>query len=60
MIDTKRNICEECEHVSELPECMPWEDDEIIWGNGVGNDNIVQCKNYKGELTDGDLQEKGE
>ena len=38
MIDTKRNLCNTCKH--SIPTC---EAVNIEFGNGVGNDNVVNC-----------------
>ena len=41
MIDTKRHLCSTC--IFNYPECPG---DDIVFGDGIGNDNICECKNY--------------
>jgi hypothetical protein len=41
-MDTKIHLCNTCERRYSL-ECMP---DVIEFGDGLGNDNIIQCVNY--------------
>lgn len=43
MMNTKRNLCDSCS-INNVPVCLT---DDIVFGNGVGNDNIIKCKNYK-------------
>ena len=38
------HLCDSCRHVS--PEC-PSEEDDVIYGNGKGNDNICACNKYE-------------
>lgn len=45
-IDTKVNLCDTCNLQSEFPTCM---EDNILFGDGRGNDNIIKCDNYEGE-----------
>lgn len=56
--DTKENLCDKCQRRSEIPECMP---DDLEFGNGIGNDNIIACSNcltkysktiYPGEISE--------
>ena len=42
-MNTKRNLCDSCT-INNVPVCLT---DDIVFGNGVGNDNISKCKNYK-------------
>lgn len=44
-IDTKINLCDSC--IYSIPEC---ELGEIKYGDGFGNDNIIECSQYE---TDG-------
>jgi len=36
------NLCDGCSRRDEIPECIP---DNVIFGDGVGNDNIIECFN---------------
>ena len=49
--DTKRNLCDSCKHF--FAECSATSDD-IIFGDGVGNDNVYDCAKYesKSEIID--------
>ena len=38
------HLCDSCRHV--FPEC-PSEEDDVIYGNGKGNDNICACNKYE-------------
>ena len=38
------HLCDSCRHV--FPEC-PSEKDDVIFGNGKGNDNICACNKYE-------------
>lgn len=38
------HLCDSCRHV--YPEC-PIEKDDVIFGNGKGNDNICACNKYE-------------
>ena len=40
--ENETNLCKSCCH--EYPTC---DADDIIFGNGVGNDNICACSNYE-------------
>lgn len=41
------HLCNECQkYISEFPECMP---DDVQFGNGFGNDNIIECSNFEKE-----------
>jgi len=46
---TKVNLCTTCEY--EFANCKATEDD-TKFGDGVGNDNVYQCKVYKEATTD--------
>ena len=41
-ISTKENLCDTC--LNSYPSCNPPKD--LQFGNGVGNDNIIECKKY--------------
>lgn len=45
MIDTTINLCDQCPHRGDFPECLPNEG-EIEFGNGPGFDNVISCVNY--------------
>ena len=42
--DNQINLCDSCDY--SYPEC-PSEKDDVIFGNGIGNDNICACNKYK-------------
>lgn len=44
MPDTLGNLCDSCEF--ELPTCDAQSTD-IVYGNGMGGDNIIECPCYK-------------
>jgi hypothetical protein len=55
--DRKENLCDTCQRRTEIPICMP---DDIEFGDGLGNDNIIACSNclckysntiYPGEIS---------
>lgn len=39
--DTREHLCATCPNVKEFPQCIP---DEVEFGNGIGNDNIIGCR----------------
>lgn len=43
------NLCDSCTYT--YPEC-PSEKDDVIFGNGIGNDNICACNKYQPVATD--------
>ncbi len=45
-IDTKVNLCDTCNNRQEYPVCSPT---DVKYGDGLGNDNIIKCPNYKPE-----------
>lgn len=42
--DNQINLCDSCDY--SYPEC-PSEKDDVIFGNGIGNDNICACNKYQ-------------
>ena len=40
--DSKENLCDTCPKRSDFPACLP---ENVEYGNGVGNDNIIACSN---------------
>lgn len=38
------HLCDSCKY--DYPKC-PSESDDVIFGNGIGNDNICACNRYK-------------
>lgn len=47
MLDRELNLCDDCGNVNSFPDCLPiFTSNEIIFGEGVGKDNIIYCKNY--------------
>ena len=43
MADTKINLCDTCTERNDYPICCP---PDVTFGNGKGNDNIIQCSKY--------------
>ena len=43
MENTKINLCDTC--TFNYPECDA-KGDQIVFGNGKGNDNVIFCKEY--------------
>ena len=44
--NSKDNLCDSCELKGQIPECF---NDDLEFGDGRGNDNIIECKNYIGD-----------
>lgn len=42
--DNQTNLCDSCDY--SYPDC-PTKNDDVIFGNGIGNDNICACNKYK-------------
>ena len=42
--DNQTNLCDSCDYL--YPDCPSGKDD-VIFGNGIGNDNICACNKYK-------------
>lgn len=42
--DNQINLCDSCNY--SYPDC-PSKNDDVIFGNGIGNDNICACNKYK-------------
>jgi len=42
--DNQTNLCDSCNY--SYPDC-PSKNDDVIFGNGIGNDNICACNKYK-------------
>jgi len=42
-VDTKINLCDTCTERNDYPICCP---PDVTFGNGKGNDNIIQCSKY--------------
>ena len=42
--DNQINLCDSCDY--SYPDC-PSKNDDVIFGNGIGNDNICACNKYK-------------
>lgn len=40
--NSQDNLCDQCEQRDTFPECLP---DDVVFGNGPGFDNIIECKN---------------
>lgn len=46
--DHSCNICDQCGNYCNYPECLP-DFEEVLYGCGKGNDNIIACKNFSGD-----------
>jgi len=46
--DTKINLCDTCKFT--VPECRPLFED-LKFGDGTGNDNVIKCDEYQNEET---------
>ena len=44
-MDTKKHICYDCWNNGDFPECLP-SFEEVKYGDNIGNDNILECKNF--------------
>ena len=42
-INNQINLCDSCKYL--YPAC-PSEEDDVLYGNGIGNDNICACNKY--------------
>ena len=42
--DNQTNLCNSCDY--SFPDC-PSKNGDVIFGNGIGNDNICACNKYK-------------
>ena len=38
------NLCDVCDSKNSFPQCLPV--DDVEFGDGHGNDNVVFCCNY--------------
>ncbi len=55
-IDTKINLCGSCTKFKDLfPECSG---DDVLFGDGYGNDNIYKCGNFVDGTTDDSLKDE--
>ena len=43
-LDNQINLCDSCDY--SYPDC-PSKNDDVIFGNDIGNDNICACNKYK-------------
>lgn len=43
-INNQINLCDSCKYL--YPACPSGEEDDVIFGNGIGNDNICACNKY--------------
>jgi hypothetical protein len=37
------HLCDTCKNRGNIPQCF---NDDLEFGNGLGNDNIIKCKYY--------------
>lgn len=42
--DSTVHLCDTCVLSANFPTCMP---DEVEFGEGVGNDNIIECSKWE-------------
>lgn len=47
IIKSAVHLCDECENYNKFPTCIPDEESELKFGNGLGDDNIIHCVNFK-------------
>ena len=47
--DTNENLCDTCFKRSEIPICIS---DDVEFGDGMGNDNIIACSNCLSEYSE--------
>jgi len=47
--NSNENLCGICRNRFSVPICIP---DEVEYGDGIGNDNIIDCENYEYDDTD--------
>lgn len=54
--DKTENLCETCGF------CIPVCDQDVEFGNGIGNDNVIECSGYSpiGEMPDGIIETEKE
>jgi len=45
--DRKTHLCATCQLYNKFPECLPADDDLVEFGDGLGNDNIINCINFE-------------
>ena len=57
--DSTENLCDSCPKRNSFPACLP---DDVEFGNGIGNDNIVACSecvsNYSSTIYPAELAKK--
>lgn len=48
-LDSTEHLCNTCPKKEDFPECLP---DDVEFGNGIGNDNIIACSNCISKYSD--------
>lgn len=43
---TEINLCESCKKLEDFPACLP-DEENVVFGTGKSNDNIIKCSDYK-------------
>lgn len=58
--DSTENLCDSCPKIKSFPTCMS---NDIEFGNGIGNDNIIACSEcvsrYSSTIYPAELAKKG-
>jgi DNA replication initiation complex subunit (GINS family) len=47
--DTKIHLCQTCKFKMRVPECLHNPNTKLKFGDGFGNDNIIECNAYIAE-----------
>lgn len=47
--NSKENLCDFCRNRFAFPICLT---EDVEFGDGVGNDNIIDCMNYEYDDSD--------
>jgi hypothetical protein len=47
--DREENLCDNCPNRKKFPVCCP---DDVEFGEGVGNDNIIACSECTSKYTE--------
>ena len=59
--DSKENLCDSCKTLGGIPLCIP---DDVEFGDGLGNDNVIACRNctspYSNTIYPAEIVKEGE
>ena len=47
--DSKENLCDSCPNKNDFPICLS---EDVEFGNGIGNDNIIACSQCTSKYSD--------